>query len=233
MAIASIVPKDDAATHVKFALFWMLVSSSTFLPTGMSSSGVISSVPDFHFTSGMGEPTATHSKLKFAPSRTSFNGSGNRENVGGTRRSLMYKLVGFECSVPIGFSATHSNLPWSSRMLSTICKLPVSCGDGERWEKNELKIGSSCYAMAIWTSFSSNCKISFICVRVPVSTILRLRFLRNFLEVFNPNINLATHSKLLSSMNASTVVLQFERITFSILLLLLHMYDCINSTISA
>lgn len=133
MAVASIVPNEDAATHVKFALCWIFVSSRIFLPTGISSSGVISSAPDFHFTNGIGEPTATHSKLKLAPSRTSFSGSGKRENVGGTRRSLIYKLVGFECSVPMGFSATHSNLPWSSRILSTICKLPV-CGEKERSE---------------------------------------------------------------------------------------------------
>lgn len=68
-------------------------------------------LPNFHFTNGIGEPTATQVNVRFAPNITSFNGSGGTENCGGTRRTFTYNDVGFECSVPTEFSATHSYLP--------------------------------------------------------------------------------------------------------------------------
>lgn len=125
MACASIVPSVDDAMHVKLLLCCMLASSSTFLPTGVWSSGVRSVVPVRQRTNGIGEPTATHSRLMLPPSMISLIGSGRRENVGGTRRSFTYNCVGLVCSVPTEFSATHSNLPWSSRTLSTIWRPPT------------------------------------------------------------------------------------------------------------
>lgn len=82
-------------------------------------------IPNFHLTYGIGEPTATQVNVRFAPSITSFNGSGGTENCGGTRRTFTYNDVGFECSVPTEFSATHSYFPWSSVMLLSIWRLPV------------------------------------------------------------------------------------------------------------
>lgn len=104
----------------------MFVNSNMFRPTGIWSSAVISKVPFRHLTNGIGDPTATQVRLRLAPSTTSFSASGGRENCGGTRRTFTYSNVGFECSVPIEFSATHSYFPWSSVILLSICKLPVS-----------------------------------------------------------------------------------------------------------
>lgn len=82
-------------------------------------------LPSFHLTYGIGEPTATQVNVRLAPNITSFNGSGGTENCGGTRRTFTYNAVGFECSVPTEFSATHSYFPWSSVMLLSICRLPA------------------------------------------------------------------------------------------------------------
>lgn len=86
----------------------MFVNSKTLRPTGISSSGVMSTLPFFHFTNGIGEPTAMQVKLRLAPRTTSFSDSGGLENCGGTRRTFTYSDVGFECSVPIAFSANAS-----------------------------------------------------------------------------------------------------------------------------
>lgn len=94
-------------------------------------------LPFIHFTWGIGDPTATHDRFKFAPSITSFRGSGGRENVGGTRRTFTYSDVAFECSVPTEFSATHSYLPWSTSLLFTIWRLPVNRKIGKWWIRHE------------------------------------------------------------------------------------------------
>lgn len=139
---ASIWPSEEAAMQVKFALSCILFSCNTFRPMGISFSGVRSwapaerivvdcgyrnlneILPFIHLTCGMGEPTAMQERFKLDPSITSLMASGGREKVGGTRRTFTYRLVAFECSVPMEFSATHSYLPWSSSRLLLICKMP-------------------------------------------------------------------------------------------------------------
>lgn len=59
---------------------------------------------------------------------TSYCRSGCRENCGDTRLTFTYNDVDLECSVPTGFSATHSYLPMSSSSLWLICKLPPVSG---------------------------------------------------------------------------------------------------------
>lgn len=145
MDTASIWPREEAAMQVKFALSCILFNCSTFRPIGMSFSGVRSCAPDsekrrnvsvkkklvqfldlpfVHLTAGIGDPTAIQDRFKLEPNITSLMASGGREKVGGTRRTFTYKLVAFECSVPMEFSATHSYFPWSSSRLLFICRMP-------------------------------------------------------------------------------------------------------------
>lgn len=68
----------------------MSVSINTFLPTGRLSSGVRSKDgPFFHFTYGIGDPTATQVKFKEAPSITSLTAGGGMEKLGATRRTAI------------------------------------------------------------------------------------------------------------------------------------------------
>lgn len=68
----------------------MSVSINTFLPTGRLSSGVRSKDgPFFHFTYGIGDPTATQVKFKEAPSITSLTAGGGMEKLGATRRTVI------------------------------------------------------------------------------------------------------------------------------------------------
>lgn len=68
----------------------MSVSISTFLPTGRLSSGVRSKDgPFFHFTYGIGDPTATQVRFREAPSITSLTAGGGMEKLGATRRTVV------------------------------------------------------------------------------------------------------------------------------------------------
>lgn len=72
----------------------MSVSISTFLPTGRLSSGVRSKEgPFFHFTYGIGDPTATQVRFKEAPSITSLTAGGGMEKLGATRRTVVIVVV--------------------------------------------------------------------------------------------------------------------------------------------
>lgn len=76
------------------AVSLMSVSISTFLPTGRLSSGVRSKEgPFFHFTYGIGDPTATQVRFKEAPSITSLTAGGGMEKLGATRRTVVIVVV--------------------------------------------------------------------------------------------------------------------------------------------
>lgn len=76
------------------AVSLMSVSINTFLPTGRLSSGVRSKDgPFFHFTYGIGDPTATQVRFKEAPSITSLTAGGGMEKLGATRRTVAVVVV--------------------------------------------------------------------------------------------------------------------------------------------